>query len=325
MQTLSAFDGNGDVAFTADLGRRKRTKISGYQGVRYQPYYQFNFLAGSAPSEAGSVRTRDNALTTRQSREYDGRFQIAENLGRRTSLAFDYAYRVTTFGESGEPFQWQLANGRFIRNLTKNAALRVGYGYGQAQEGLQWDSASIPTRNAVLTQNIDIGMDYKRPLALSRRTSVNFASGSSIVTYQGTRYYRLLADASVIRELGRTWNARAVYHRGAQFVEGFAGPLYADIFQFRVGGLITRRFDFGVSSGYSNGVVGLSATDRGYLTYSGLADLRMALTRTLSFNAQYLSYHYDFDRGTPLPFGVPRTLNRQGLRFGLSGWLPLSR
>src|SRR5206468_2976246 len=70
LQTLSAFDGNGDVAFTADLGRRKRTKISGYQGVRYQPYYQFNFLAGSAPSEAGSVRTRDNALTTRQSREY---------------------------------------------------------------------------------------------------------------------------------------------------------------------------------------------------------------------------------------------------------------
>lgn len=323
LRKLTEYDGYGVANLTIHVNNK--TTITAFQGVKYQPYYQFTFLTSFSPSQplsspsASSAGTRDSALTRLDSQAYDGRVQIAERLGTRSTLTFAYMYRHTRFGNIPEPFRWQVADGSFAHRLTKFATLKLGYGYGHERDGL---SAVDPL---VVTHNIDLGVDYARRLSASRRTRLAFTSGSTVITYQGARYYRVLADATITRELGRTWNASVEYHRGVQFVEGFAGPLYADSVQLRLAGLVSRRVDFNVSGGYSNGQIGLSATDRGYISYSGIADLRIALNRILSVHAQYLYYHYDFDRAAPLPFGVAPTLNRQGIRVGLSGWLPLLR
>jgi hypothetical protein len=320
---LTDYDGAGNATFAIDVN--DRTAITASQGVRDQPYYQLGFVTSFAPSQPppasspSSAATRDSALSRVQSQAYDGRVQISERVGTRSALTASYAYRQTRFDDNRDPFRWQLANGSLGHHLTKYATLRVGYGYGQEYAGVR---AGDPP---VVTQNIDLGVDYARPLSASRRTRLAFASGSTVISYQGDRFYRLLADASLTRELGRTWNASVAYHRGIQFVERFAAPLYADNMQLHLTGFLSRRIDVSASGVYSNGQIGLSTTDSGYVTYSGIADLNVALARMLSVHAQYFYYHYDFDRAAALPFGVPSTLNRGGIRFGLSGWLPLLR
>ena len=315
--TFSLLDSSGDVNFAADLGRK--TRITAAQGAGYQPFYQLDFLTNVTPSLSSSAQTPDDGLTNRVSHQYNGRVQLEKTWGTRSKASLEYSYRRTYSSDSPEPFRWDTLNGVFTQKLTQYAALRLGYGEGEERDGLG-SSAS-----AVKNKNIDAGVDYSRPLSSSRKTRLDFRSGTSVVTDKGTNYYRLLIDATVVREIGRTWNATMTYHRGIQYVEGFAGPLYADTVQLHVNGLVTKRVDVSVSSGYSNGDIGLSTAKTAYNTYSASADVRIALTRLFSFQTQFLYYYYDFRETGLLPEGFPRSLDRLGVRFGVTGWLPLRR
>jgi hypothetical protein len=282
-----------------------------------------NLLGQVAPSvttSPGSGAAPGNtALATQESHEYDGRFQIAEAFRNGSVLSFEYDYRTTLQAGNPAPFLWRLGNAKYTRKMSRYAAVRLGYGYGQARDGLTAGGA------AVINQNLDVGLDYARPLSSSRRTRFSTATGSAIVTDRGVRYYRLMIDSTLTREIGRSWNANINYHRGVQYVEGVAGPIYADTVQARFGGLVTRRLSVKTSAGYSNGDIGLTATRSGYTTYSGTADMRFAISRELSIDVQYVNYHYDFGQGAPVLSGIPSTLSRQGLRVGLAGWLPITR
>jgi len=178
---------------------------------------------------------------------------------------------------------------------------------------------------AVKNQNVDVGIDYARPLSFSRRTTITFGSGTSIVTDQFRSYYRVLADAGLTREIGRTWSLNGTYHRGVQYVEGLGGPVYADTVQMQVHGLVARRLDLGMTGGYSNGAIALSTVDSGYVTYTGAVTLRVALSRLVALDTQYAYYYYDFSsQATVLP-GIPGRLRRNSLRVGFSGWFGLLR
>lgn len=318
LKSFSAFDGSGGVTFAADLGAR--AKLQATQGFSYQPYYQLGFLNDPATAESLPVHSNDAALTTRTSFGYSGNVSLIEQFSPRSAFAVDYAYRYTRFSTGAERFLWQLAHTRFTHHLTRNASLRLGYGYGKGQYGVQ--SGGTP----VESHDLDVGIDYSRALAFSRRTRLNFGSGSTIVRAPtGALDYRLNADATLNREIGRSWNVNLSYHRGVQFIEGFAEPSYADTVRLQAGGLLTRRLSVGASGGYSAGELGASAERQRYGTYTATSDLRLAISRTLSAYAQYTYYHYDFAGAVVLPFEVPRALNRQGLRLGIAGWLPLFR
>ena len=45
--------------------------------------------------------------------------------------------------------------------------------------------------------------------------------------------------------------------------------------------------------------------------------------RTLAVYVEYLFYHYNFHDVADRPFGLPRKFSRNGVRVGLSLWLPL--
>ena len=68
---------------------------------------------------------------------------------------------------------------------------------------------------------------------------------------------------------------------------------------------------------------GLGQGSARFNSYSGSARVRRAFTRTLAGYVQYLFYHYNFDEAADRPVGLPRTFNRNGVRVGLSMWLPV--
>jgi hypothetical protein len=310
--SLSAFDGSGDVALSVDLGRR--TNFIVLQRALYQPYYEFRFPA-SAPFDLSAARTDANFLARRESVTFDGRIGIGERIGRNSSLAADYSFRTTRLTGTAEPFRWQLGNAVFARKLTRYAGIRLGYGYGEAHDGLHPNSLPINTHN------IDIGLDYARPLSRSRRTKLTFGSGSTVLRQLGAQDVRFLADANVSREIGRTWLTNAGYHRGISFIEGFAGPIYADTFDLRARGEISSRLHVNIFTGYADGQIGLSSSQRNYTTHSAGSELSIPLGRGFSFTTRYDYFKYAFDPAAQVPFGLSPTIHRHGIRFSLSASL----
>jgi hypothetical protein len=231
-------------------------------------------------------------------------------------LTGEYAYRRTQLVDSPEAFSWQLANARFSHSVSRDAAIRAGYGYGQAQNSIG------QTGPEQAYHNVEIGVDYRRALSFSRRTSVDFGTGSALVDQGGGTSFYLLADAALVREIGRTWTGRVAYRRGLQFVPGFSDPLFADTFESSIGGLISRRLSATAGGGYSGGQAGLNP-DADYRTWTGSAELRFAMNRFLALSAEYSYYNYRFADSVVLPVEVPGRLDRHGFRVGLNGWLPL--
>lgn len=317
LSDLTAFEAVANVNVAAALGRNLSVMAS--QSFAYEPYYQFGFISGLVPSNPELTRTNDHAIGSVTSYDYESSVRADAKLGARSSLVVDYSRRQTRYANSDEQFHWWLGNVRFLRNLTRNAALRLGYGYGEAQNTVDADGPVIA--NHVL----DLGVDYSRALSFSRRTTLTFASGSTLTKQNDVNYFVVNADVGVAREIGRTWRAIGGYHRGVQFMAGFADPLMADTVQFQVGGLLSRRSDLRFSTGYSRGQVGFTSDDQEYSTYSASAGFRLLLNRWLSFDTQYFYYRYGFDDAVSLPFGLSRDMGRHGFRSGLSGWLPLFR
>ena len=316
LRTLTQFDGSGNVTVATDIGAK--TKIQASQDVTYLPYYELKILNGLVPQDSEPIRS-DAALTAHDSHGYTGHFGLVEQFTPRSALTVEYEYRYTQFSASARPFVWQLGRARFSHHLTRAAALRVGYGYGTGQFGQQAGTAPL------VTHDLDLGIDYSRALAFSRRTTISFGSGSTLVpSAQGLGYY-VNADASLNRQIGRTWKASLLYHRGVQMTEGIAEPLYVDTAIVRLGGFVTRRFSFTVNGAYSSGRIGIAAENRRFTTYTAESDLRIAITRILAAYVHYMNYRYAFDSAADVPFGLPPLMNRQGLRVGISGTLPLVR
>ena len=60
-------------------------------------------------------------------------------------------------------------------------------------------------------------------------------------------------------------------------------------------------------------------------TYSWTTSLRFAFTQTLAAYGEYVAYRYEFTADTGLPVGLPPKVNRQGVRAGLTVFLPVLR
>jgi hypothetical protein len=321
LSQLSALNGGGSLSAAAQLARRTRVSATG--ALSYVPYYAINALPSSVQMEAAVVPPIDYALTASRSRSLNTTVQLDQGLNERSSINVMYAYwntRYTTI--LSDQFKAQFARAVFNRGLTRHLVMRLGYGYGTGQAITQATGSNLTSRSPIVNHDIDVGLDYSRPLSFSRRTTLTFGSGSTVIVQNQANYYRLIADAQLNHQIGRSWNANAGYDRGVQYLEGFGTPLFADTITTGVGGLITRRMELRTTTGYSKGVIGLTESGA-YNSYNASASLRIAFNQRLSFYAQYIFYHYNFDQAVELPIPFSRSLNRQAVRIGLSGWLPL--
>ena len=228
------------------------------------------------------------------------------------------------------------AGGRFRYEFSRYGSLRLGYVYRQGQYGF------VRTNAATAIHDIDVGVDYDRPLSLTRRTTIDFSTGSSVVTIpvlsllaedarQTETQLRIVGEVGVTHEMGRTWRLRLGYNRGVGFAEAFAQPVFADGLNASLNGFFSRRVDFSLNGGFSSGNVGLGAggasqtSNSSFRTWNLSARSRYALGSMWALYGEYPYYSQDLGSATIVPAGVPPVLERQTIQGGLTFWLPLSR
>jgi hypothetical protein len=304
------------------------------QTVAYSPSYLYG-LFPAAPAEAPgglpASAAPSYAVNDISSYSYGTSTTFSHGVARRGSLTVGANLMRTDFVHQVAGRSDMLSYGarvEYAHGTSRNTSARVAYRFQGGDSGFGLGSTTVE-------HGVEIGMQSSRPLSASRRVSFTLALGPSTVTVPavaigelpgqaGTadrQLYRLAGSAGVQYQFGRSWQARASYNRGLEYVPGLQGPVLTGGVSTSVDGLLSRRIDLSLSGGYSDGSSALRTAST-YTTYTGDARLRYALTRSWAMYVQYLYYFYDF-RGTTLLPGLPQGLERNAVHAGLTLWLPV--
>ena len=326
------------AGFSAALTRKTTLRAS--QGVSYSPFYSYGWFAGLNPTVTGEVvrPNSDYVVYKRPLFESTTAVDLARRVTRRSSLNFFYNLNRADFRQSAdvsdptltEGYKTQNAGARFSYSATSRTSLRFGYSYQASRYG-----ALVLRNQQIEGHNVEIGFEYARAFVRDRTTTFGVSTGGSVTdspynpylinAANTSYYYNVPVDAYLEHPFGRAWNARLSYTRNLQFVEGLTEPFFSNAATATLRGYVGRRVYLTTSAAYSNGTGIYSSLGRGITAYTGTVQSQFALSRTTALFAQYFYYHYEIDGRLLAPPGPTQRFDRQGIRAGLSFWLPLLR
>src|SRR4030095_13058345 len=232
----------------------RRTLLTANQNVSYQPYFSMGLFPGLYDAPLGQTQaTNSSRATSVQNRlSTTSAVALTQTLTRKLSLVFNYNYWQTKSPYNVWDFSSTAAAGHVLFGVGRGLGLRFGYGYNDAHYGA---AGTLPATD-YSTQNFAGGPALNRPLSLSRRVTLTFGTGTTVIGYQNQTHFEVVGNARLNREIGRTWNVGFAYSRNVQALDTLRDPVVADSFTLGTGGLINRRLKFQSSAGASLGAVG---------------------------------------------------------------------
>jgi hypothetical protein len=308
------------------LGQRNALRVQ--QTVSYNPFYHFR----AVPVTSGATAELDQAAVP------ESVFAVAGRASYRFNTAFNWAYRPTLRSTFGLGYQrqeinfvegvgggWTAQEARvsWNRPLTRSVAAVVGYRHQRRD----FEGERLP----LVRHGLDVGVNYSRSVQ-SPQTTFTFSTGTEFISlprqvgpsdYAQTNYMRFVGNAALDHRLGAAWRVGVAYDRGLQYVEGISDVFFADRLMGSLEGYLGRRVDVRVTTDYSSGGLRLSTRQRGYDTQANTARLRIAVSRSLAAQVEYLYYRYLFPDTLVLPAGAPSRDYRHSVRVGLTTWFPL--
>jgi hypothetical protein len=305
------------LGFGVPFGTRTHVRVAatGFKA----PRYQLGLLGSLAPDvQAGDVLGDAYTINRRDALGGSTTVSASQQLTTRTSFSANYGFRLVDYAVDATGNVAQHTAGAYVqRTLTAYSTARLGYQY--RQHSLTIDGQPFEEHNIVA------GVDYSRPWSLSgRRTQLTLHPGWSLARLGGELRLRATGSAVLDHQIGRSWTAQLEYSRGLRSLDGLDVYAFADQARAGVSGLLGRRVDIVAGGAYLAGNYGRGDT-AGLRTYTGNFQMRVALTRILALYGRYHYYTYEFDRPELLPGWFSGTLERHGVRVGLTAHLPLIR
>lgn len=314
---LSTMNDSVDASFSTGLGRHTRLQMQ--ESTATSPFYVVAFFID--PLAAGSLAapaTDSNYSTFRwKNTSLSHSVDLTREIGRRSTLTIQYGLRNVKLDAATS--RTQSAGVTFLYRISRNATARAGY----SQRLANYRGLLGTQQQRGRSHDLDLGIDYNRPLSFSRRMTLAFRSGSSIVPGKNGAQYDVLAAAALTRQIGRTWSTSLEYGRNLQFVDTFTQPLLADTVSIRAAGTLNRRLDLSVSSGMSKGAVGFGIGDHAYASYNAAVRTRWTLNRFIAAYVEYTDYRQLVGPDVQMTAGFGRSVNRREARVGLTTWASL--
>ncbi|MBI1875763.1 MAG: hypothetical protein HYS05_18000 [Acidobacteria bacterium] len=290
------------------------------QRVDYAPYYSLPLpgaLVTAPLDRVGLSADREDHLVGHESYISNSDVSYYRELTPRTSLSVEGGYRFTYSGDPSFDVRDLRVGGHALHRFTPAFGVRSGYGYRYGT----LPGGSIT--GVVRSQDVDLGIEYSRPLSKTRRASVVVSSGAAVIEMGTDRMYRMTANGSFKYDTPDRWALQIDYDRGVQVIEGFTQPIFSDGVMARLSGLFGPRIEASFEIGGAIGQIGQPG--RRYHNFQGAAQMRYAFTKYMAVEVQGLSYQYEFDpSSTPVEF-IPRAMDRRGGRVSLVFWLPMTQ
>ncbi len=309
-----------------------RTQLRMNQSISFAPVDLLGVFLSAAPPILGAVpaSSTDFANNDNRSRSESASLELSRRLSARADFAINGSARLTHFlanPAANNRFRELSGGGVYQYRMREGVGLRLGYGYRGAEYRSVSSVGSSPAEHS-----LDIGLDLRKMLSDSRRTSFALKTGSALVeaatpTNQQTssRQLRVLVDTSLSHQMGETWQVVGSYRRGSDIVEGLTAPVFTDAVSLTAGGFLSRHVDFHSSLAYSTGEPSLAAASQNFTSYTGNARMRIAFSEKLATTAEYLYYFYDFSKAPQLVPGYVPRFSRNSVKVGVSLWVPVGR
>ncbi len=319
------------VGFSTELARR--TTLFANQTVAYSPSYLYGLfpsLDTPGPGETVPVAP-DYSVNNSASYHYGTTVSLTQGVSRRGSLTGSMDYQYSDFIEeiaSQRDLAYYQGRVQYSHGVSRNASFRIGYHYRAGDFG--YGLASVTSKTT--EHGIDVGMDYTRPLSPTRRFVFGFDVGSSAAdapfgTDLGTvdgRQYRMSGNMYASYQFQRTWETRATYRRGLGYVAELSGPVYSDAVSAALNGMLSRQVSFSAAVAYSKGDSAVFTRAAQFSTYTVSTRVSRVIGKAWALYGEYLYYFYDFG-AAQVRAGLPSSVERNGVRAGLTVWLPLIR
>jgi hypothetical protein len=336
LQDVRVVSHTAGVGLSARLGGR--TTLLANQTAAYSPSYLYGLFPSDAVSTPGHTvpAAPDYAIGDSESYFYGTTLTLTHGLTVRNRLSAtgefqytDYLHEVGTRHDLNS----RGIRGEFSRNLARSTAAGIGYRYRTGKFGYVAEATETEPGVSATEHRVDVGLEYLRPLSAIRQMVFEVSVGSSIMNTPvptdaavgAGRFYRLSSDVAVTWQFTNSWQARGTFRRGLEYVAQLSEPVFVDGLSGELGGFITPRIDVAGSARYSSGASAFNRSALTFDTYGADLRIRYGLTRSLAVYGQYLYYYYDFQRNTQLPTGIPLGLERNGIRVGLTLWVPVLR
>jgi hypothetical protein len=302
---------SGSADFSAPLGPRATFRAA--QTVSFADFFTLNGLPGSVIPDP-ALATPGNALldpTEAYAVAEDGGWQyhtlvgVTRSIRRSGSIDARYGFSRTDFTSLESNFHDTGLS--YSHTLSRSLSLVAGYGYQRGRG---------TTGETVAFHDVDLGLSYRRALPGLRNTTVDISTGSAITGTAEEREYQLTADARLVHLMGRSWSASAAYRRGVEFLSALGEVVSSDAGTFTLNGFINPALETWVTGRFSQGHLG-SRHGPPLKTYSAVARVQYALSRTVAMDAQYLLYSHEFGADATVPEPVTPSVRRQGVRVGV--------
>ena len=188
----------------------KRTRLNVTESSAYQPFLSYSFFPIPAAPEGELVEVAEPTFDLAFGRQTQWRHSVlasvTQGLSSRASLTFGAGYETTDASVTRLDQKNYSGSGRFNLTISRGFGVHFGYGYRDARY-----AADEQTGRRPVMHNLDIGVDFNRPLSISRRTRLTFGTGSTAMKDYDLAVYRITANATLSHEFRRIWNAALAY------------------------------------------------------------------------------------------------------------------
>jgi hypothetical protein len=312
----------------------QRSTLSVNQSVAYSPPYLYGLfpsVIAESPGSVGSIGAggANYLVNDTESYAYESVAGLTHGFTRRGSITASARHLHTDFAKESptrRDVSYDEFHGAYQHTVSRTGTANITYRFVLGDLGF---GGGKPTREHGLT----IGYDYTKRLSPSRRVIFHANMGSSVIDIpesipfgvSQTRRTGFTGDAALDYHFGRSWQARASYRRGLEYVADVTQPVIADGATAQVSGQLSRRVDLLVLGGLSKGESALRFDQMRVNSYTGDVRLRFLVTRTLSTFAEYLYYFYDFSGNISFAPNLVSRVERNGVRVGVTVWLSARR
>ena len=177
--------------------------------------------------------------------------------------------------------------------------------------------------SAGLRHDIDLGVQYERPLPFAGRTIVGMTTGSTVFRDGSSQRLRLMVEGRLAHSFSDRWSGRVDYSRPIRYLAGVAEPILSDTVAGSITGRTSRSTELTLLAGYSRGGVGFESAGQDFTSRTLTAHFRARLARSWWFEAQAFAAAYAFSSADALKGPLAAEFSRHGVRGGLSWAAPL--
>jgi hypothetical protein len=319
----SPFVGGTTIDSGAAVNVRVATRLTldGAINHLYTPYFQFhrNFFT-LLPTGVLAPPASPYVATVVESNTLDAVGGFTSYYSKRSTLSLSLMKRETRFTRRPDAnISVNGMRGQWARQLNRDFRMRLGYGREHIHEAARPDAEFVH-------EFIDVGVDFERPLSLTRRTTLAFSTETSMVRKPGeSRHYRLNGRVLLSSWLRRTWLGSINASRTTEFLPGYIEPLFSDNVGGALTGLLSQRLEMIVSAAVGKGKFGTDASvfeNPRFTIANATTQLNFAFTRHLGVFGQHAFYYFKMPPGASSVAPLDR-LSRQTFIAGITAWIPM--